>query len=161
MSTLPTQYVIYYVKVVLRWKNCSWFFLHNLKDIIVISNCAKFHPKIRWNKGSNLRVKFVFYTAAIKVAECEKNVSRRALTSTRHRLNKNNDLLLTTTTIPFCCYWGYDITTSPRLILPSSAIFNESSVKYKLHTYITAFISTNFGMKLCTVTNYYNIFTIM
>ena len=22
-------------------------FLHNLKDIIVISNCAKFHPKIR------------------------------------------------------------------------------------------------------------------
>ena len=44
-------------------------FLHNCKDIIVISNCAKFHPKIRWNKGSNLRVKFVFYTAAIKMTE--------------------------------------------------------------------------------------------
>ena len=47
-------------------------FLHNLKDIIVISNCAKFHPKIRWDKGSNLRVKFVFYTAAIKMTELGK-----------------------------------------------------------------------------------------
>ena len=35
-------------------------FLHNLKDIIVVSNCAKFHPKI---------LKFLFYTAAIKMTE--------------------------------------------------------------------------------------------
>ena len=39
----------------------------SFKDIIAISNSAKFHPKIRWNKGSNLRVKFVFYTTAIKM----------------------------------------------------------------------------------------------
>ena len=43
--------------------------LNNLKDIIVISNSAKFHPKIRSNKGSILRVKFVFHTAAIKMTE--------------------------------------------------------------------------------------------
>ena len=44
-------------------------FLHNFKDIIVISNGANFHPKIRWNKGGNLRVKFAFYTATIKMTE--------------------------------------------------------------------------------------------
>ena len=56
-------------KVVLQWKIASDFYLHKFKDITVISNCAKFHPKIRWNKGSNLRAKFVFYTAAIKMTE--------------------------------------------------------------------------------------------
>ena len=35
--------------------------------------------------------------------------------------------------------------------------FNGGGVKYKLHTYITTFKNE---MKLCTVTNYYNIFKI-
>ena len=48
---------------------------------MVISNRAKFHFEIRWMKGDTLCVKFVFWSAAIKVAECEKNESRRALTS--------------------------------------------------------------------------------
>ena len=55
--------------------------LHNLKDIMVIGNRAKFHLEIHWMKGYTLRVKFVFWSAAIKVTECEKNESRRALTS--------------------------------------------------------------------------------
>ena len=39
-----------------------------MKKFLVIFFFA-FHPKIRGNKGSNLRVKFVFYTAAIKMTE--------------------------------------------------------------------------------------------
>ena len=48
---------------------------------MVISNRAKFHSEIPWMKGYTLRVKFVFWSAAIKVAVCEKNESRSALTS--------------------------------------------------------------------------------
>ena len=43
--------------------------LHNLKDIMVIGNRAKFHLEIHWMKGYTLRVKFVFYTAAIKITK--------------------------------------------------------------------------------------------
>ena len=71
-------HVIRRLKWFFRWKiTRGFFFLHNRKDIIVISNCAKFHPKIRWNKGSNIRVKFVFYTAFIKNGRAWKNESRR------------------------------------------------------------------------------------
>ena len=53
--------------------------LHNLKDITVISNRAKFYFEIRWKKGYTIRLKFVFWSAAIKVVECEKKYeSRRA-----------------------------------------------------------------------------------
>ena len=62
-------------------KKCLVIFLLNLKDIMVISNRAKFHFEIRRMKGYTLRVKFVFWSATIKVAECEKNESKRALTS--------------------------------------------------------------------------------
>ena len=47
----------------------------------IISNCANFHFEIRRMKGYTVRVKFVFWSAAVKVAECERNESRRALMS--------------------------------------------------------------------------------
>ena len=96
-DTFRNFFLIIYVKVVLRWKNRSWFFfLHNLKDIIVINNCAKFHPKIRWNKGSNLRVKFVFYTAAIKMTELGRMCRVRPQPSWPwHWLKNNINFLLT------------------------------------------------------------------
>ena len=49
-------------------------------------------------RGYTLRVKFVFWSAAIKVALCEKNESRRALT---HRLNNNNDPFVNNNNDPF------------------------------------------------------------
>ena len=66
-------------------KSRPCFIVHNLKNIIVISNCAKFHPKIRWNKGSDLRVKFVFYTTAIRITELGR-MSRREVINNNKRV---------------------------------------------------------------------------
>ena len=64
-------------------KKCLVILLHNLKDIMVISTCAKFHFENSLNERLYIlyvgSFKFVFWSAAIKVAECEKNESRRAL----------------------------------------------------------------------------------
>ena len=57
------------LKWFLRWKNVLYFFLHNLKDIMVISNRAKFH----FENLLKERLYFVFWSGAIKVDECKKN----------------------------------------------------------------------------------------
>ena len=62
-----------------------FIFTRNLKDIIVISNCAKFHFSF---KGSNVCVKFVFYTTAIKITELGR-MSREEVMRC-HSLNNNN-----------------------------------------------------------------------
>ena len=89
-------------------------FLRNLKDIVVISNCAKIHPKIRWNKGSNLRVKFAFYTATIKMTELGRMSRGEVIMSASTKIKGSLLLLTKAHAFLLLSLWRQN---SPRLIL--------------------------------------------
>ena len=97
---------------------------------MVISNRAKFHFKIRWMKGYTLRVKFVFWSAAIKVAVREEWVEESfdVIDSTT-----TTTLLLTTTMtlLLLLRLWHHNLTSTHSSKLGR---FNGAGVKYKLHT---------------------------
>ena len=70
-------------------EKCLLNFLHNLKDIMVISNRAKFHFEIRWMKGYTVYVWSLYFGAPPLKWPSARRMSRGKLW--RHRLNNNND----------------------------------------------------------------------